>query len=190
LPPSGTELRRAFEALVATLDEQHVRYAIVGGLAVLQHTRVRTTDDVDALLDLPQIAMSPFFEALRARGFQLDVQSTIRQFRDEGLTTVRLGDVLVDLMRPVIPAYAHVVDRAIIARFYDRDVRVSAAEGLIVMKLAGMRPQDEADIQDLLAAYGGKLDLDYVRRELSTFTAADDPRVAKFEAWVKATPPA
>jgi hypothetical protein len=48
LPPSGPTLREAFEALVAILNEHGVRYAIIGGLATLQHTRARTTDDVDA----------------------------------------------------------------------------------------------------------------------------------------------
>jgi len=52
------------------------------------------------------------------------------------------------------------------------------------MKLIAMRSQDEADVQDLLAAYAGKLDLDYVRKELETFTEGSDPRRAKFELWV------
>jgi len=57
LPPSAPALQQAFEALVAILNERQVRYAIIGGLAVLQHTRARTTDDVDALLAIPQAAM-------------------------------------------------------------------------------------------------------------------------------------
>ena len=34
LPPGGQMLRQAFEALVATLNERGVRYAIIGGLAI------------------------------------------------------------------------------------------------------------------------------------------------------------
>lgn len=63
---------------------------------------------------------------------------------------------------------------------------VTFNERNIVMKLMAMRPQDESDIQDLLSAYAGKLDLDYVRAELDTFTEAEDPRRAKFEAWIQA----
>jgi predicted nucleotidyltransferase len=184
LPPSGSTLRQAFEALVTTFDERGIRYAIIGGIATIQHTRVRTTDDIDALLTVPQLAMPGLFEALRGRGFSLDVLGSIRDFRDGGMTTVRFKDVLVDLMRPVLPAYAHVLDRAISARIFGQTVRVSSAEGLIVMKLIAMRSQDEADVQDLLAAYAGKLDLDYVRKELETFTEGSDPRRAKFELWV------
>src|SRR5438552_3935476 len=57
LPPGGSRLGQAFVALVALLNERGVRYAIIGGLATIQHTRVRTTDDIDALLTVPQIAL-------------------------------------------------------------------------------------------------------------------------------------
>src|SRR5689334_10703587 len=66
IPASGRRLNQAFEALIATLNERRVRYAIIGGIAILQHTRVRTTDDIDALLTVPQIAMPGLFEALQA----------------------------------------------------------------------------------------------------------------------------
>lgn len=185
LPPSGPTLRRAFEALVATFNARGIRYAIIGGLATIQHTRVRTTDDIDALLTLPQIAMPGFFEALKDRGFTVDVVRSIREFRDDGITAIRFADVIVDLMRPVIPAYAHVLDRAVEAQILGQSVRISSAEGLIVMKLIAMRPQDESDVQDLLSAYAGHLDLSFVRTELETFAEPDDPRRVKFEAWVR-----
>ena len=186
LPPSGPTLRRAFDALITTLDERRVRYAIIGGIAIIQHTRVRTTDDIDALLSVPQIALPGLFEALQSRGFEVDVVRNIREFRDDGLTTLRFDDVLVDLMRPVLPTYAHVLDRAIDARVLGHNVRVSSAEGLIVMKMIAFRPQDEADVRDLLAAYPGTLDLAFVRAELDAITPPGDPRREKFEAWVRA----
>ena len=178
-------LRQAFEALVATFNEGGVRYAIIGGLAIIQHTRVRTTDDIDALLMAPQIAMPGLFEALRQRGFDIDLEKNIREFRDGGFTSIRFADVIVDLLRPLIPAYAHVLDRAITTNILGHEVRISSAEGLIVMKLIAMRPQDEADVRDLLAAYGTDLDLDFIRSELDTFTEPDDPRLAKFDTWVR-----
>jgi hypothetical protein len=55
------------------------------------------------------------------------------------------------------------------------------------MKLIAMRPQDEADVQDLLAAYAGKLDFDFVRSEMETFTEANDARRIKLEEWVRRT---
>ena len=110
----------------------------------------------------------------------------IRELRDEGMTTVRFADVVVDLLRPVLPAYAHVLERAVEMKVFDRMVRISSAEGLILMKVIAMRPQDELDVRDLLAAYGaGALDLEFIRRELDALgTDANDSRRAKFESWV------
>jgi hypothetical protein len=185
LPPSGQAIQQAFEALVGTLNDRGVRYAIVGGIATIQHTRVRTTDDIDALLAVPQLALPGLFEALRDRGFTADVPASIRELRDDGMTSIRYGNVLIDLMRPILPAYAHVLDRAIDAEVFGRCVRIGAAEGLIVMKVIAMRPQDEADVRSLLAAYGQSLDLHYVRAELSALMEADDPRLLKLEAMVR-----
>ena len=78
LPPSGPTLLRAFELLISVLNERKIYYAIIGGLAVIQHTRVRTTDDIDALLTLPQVAMPAFFQSLAARGFDIDLAKNIR----------------------------------------------------------------------------------------------------------------
>ena len=43
LPPSGQTLIQALRSLVTTLDARSIRYAIIGRVATIQHTRVRTT---------------------------------------------------------------------------------------------------------------------------------------------------
>src|SRR4051812_35273726 len=100
-------------------------------------------------------------------------------------SSVQFADVIVDLLQPLIPAYAHVLDRAVNAQINGKSVRIGSAEGLIVTKLIAMRPQDEADIRELLVAYAGKLDLEFVRCEMDAFTDASDARRAKFDALVR-----
>jgi hypothetical protein len=185
LPPDGLTIQRAFDALVATLEERQVRYAIIGGIATVQHSRLRTTDDIDVIVLVPQLSMPSLFDSLKARGFDLDVMQAVRELRDEGLTSIQHGSVFVDLMRPVLPAYAHVLDRAVVTQIFGRSVRISAPEGLIIMKVAAWRLQDQADVRDLLTSVGEKLDLPYVRAELNTIMPADDPRRVTFEEWVR-----
>lgn len=184
LPASGQTLLQAFEALVSILEQRKIRYAIIGGIAVIQHTRVRTTNDIDALLSIPQIAMPEFFNALAAGGFVVDIARNIRELRDTGLTTVQFQGVIVDLLKPVLPAFDHVLDRAAEMQVLGHRVRVSSAESLIILKLISFRPQDETDIQDLLATYGNRLDMRYIREELDSVIDASDPRRAKLEAWI------
>lgn len=184
-PPEGQTFRQAFEALVTTLNTRGIRYAIIGGVAMIQHTRIRTTDDIDALMTVPQISLPGLFEALQQRGFEVNLQTQLRELRDDGLTSIRYKDVIVDLMLPIVPAYAHILDRAIRATVLGQETSISSAEGLIIMKLMAMRPQDETDIRELLATYGSQLDLDFIRSELATFTDSTDPRRSQFEAWLR-----
>lgn len=183
LPPAGPTIQRAFDALVETFAAERIHYAIIGRLAVIQHTRIRTTDDIDALISVTQPPMPGLFEALGLRGFVVDVVRNVRELRDEGMTSVRFEDVSIDLLRPLIPAYTHVLDRAMHATIRGKQVSIGSPEGLIVTKLIAMRPQDEADIQEIFAAYAGRLDLDFIRAELDAFAGPDDPRHAKLTAW-------
>src|SRR5438105_4691244 len=112
LPPSGSTLRRAFDALIATFNERGIRYAIIGGIATIQYTRVRTTDDIDALLTVPQIAMPGLFQALHHEGFTLDIAKAIRELRDDGFTAFHFQGVVIDLMRLVTPIHADILEKA------------------------------------------------------------------------------
>ena len=183
LPPGGPTITRALNLLVATLDARSIRYAIIGGIAAIQYARVRATDDIDVLLTVPQIAMPAMFEALKSGGFTVDVATNMLELRDGGITTIRFADVLVDIMRPLLPVYSHVLDRAVPTEILGQTVRVGSAEGLIILKLIAFRPQDQSDIKELLAAYHGRLDLDFIRREFSTVAEPNDPRWATFEEW-------
>ncbi len=184
-PPATDAVGQAFETVIGTLNERQIRYALIGGLALLQHARTRTTEDVDIMLTAPQIALPGLFEALQARGCTIDLYKNLRELRDDGYTAIAFRGVIIDLMTPLVEAYRHVLDRAQPVRISNFDVRVATAEGLIVMKLMAMRPQDQADIRDLLLAQFGRLDLDYIRAEIDTFAPDDDPRRATFEDWVR-----
>ena len=129
LPPSGQTLQIALSSLVATLNARSIRYAIIGGIATIQHTRVRTTNDTDALLNVSQVGTPGMFEALQSNGFSVDLKSNLRELREDGLTSIRYYDVLVDLMRPVLPAFSHVLDRAVQTEIFGQPVRISTAEG-------------------------------------------------------------
>jgi hypothetical protein len=62
---------------------------------------------------------------------------------------------------------------------------VADVEGLILLKLTAWRPQDQEDVRGLLSKHAGKLDLDWVRAELSRLAALTDPVVAEFEAMIR-----
>src|SRR6516225_6113208 len=55
--------------LVQALDKLRARYALIGGIATGYRSQPRFTEDLDFLLEVPQIQLPGLLEDLRARGF-------------------------------------------------------------------------------------------------------------------------
>jgi hypothetical protein len=73
------DLIRAVEILGEVFEARGVRYALLGGLATMLRGRPRFTQDIDILLDVPQIALPGLLEELIARGFSMDRDTVIRE---------------------------------------------------------------------------------------------------------------
>jgi hypothetical protein len=176
----GPQLLTGLTELVAAFDRHGVRYALIGGLAVSLRSRPRSTRDIDLLLAIPQISLPGLLADLTAHGFTLDESAVITGFVRHHITAFQYHGVRVDWLKPVVPLYQHVLDGAGTDDGFGRPVRVASAEGLILLKLLAARPQDLVDINSLLAANQGRLDLDFVQREWLTIFTTEDARWQKF----------
>ena len=87
--------------------------------------------------------------------------------------------------RPLLPLFQRILERAKWEEIGGRPIRVADAEGLLVLKLIAMRPQDQQDIQGILTANRGSLDLDWVRRQWWAVVDEDDPTKLQFEQFVR-----
>lgn len=56
------------------------------------------------------------------------------------MTTLSFRGVRIDWLKPVIPLYQHVLDRATDEDWLGHPVRVASAEGLILIKMLAYRP--------------------------------------------------
>lgn len=176
--PSAPNLIDGSLQLAEALRQAGVRYALIGGLAAGYRTHPRFTRDIDFLLHVPQLTLPSLLDDLSRRGFSFDPTLTIQEWTREHMTTLSYRGIRVDWLKPVIPVYQHVLDRATEEKWLDRPIRVASAEGLILIKLLAYRTQDKLDIENLVAAHRGTLDLDWIRSEWATVAAADDPRMA------------
>jgi hypothetical protein len=183
-PALPLNIHAGLREMVQAFESADIRYALIGGIAVALRSRPRFTEDVDFLLDIAALKVPRLLEDLLARGFALDLPSTIHEWTQHHMTSLSYRGSPFDWLKAVIPSYQHILDRASPVSWIDGSVRVASSEGLILMKLLAFRSQDQADIESLLAANRGELDLDWVRAEWETSAALDDPRIRRFQEMV------
>src|SRR5438128_6706884 len=185
------ELIRAVELLADTFTARSIRYAVVGGLATVLRGRPRFTQDVDVLLDIPQLALPGLLDRLAELGFAFDKDTVIRQYVREHMTVFRFGSVRIDWLKPVLPLYARTLaDASFLTWTSGHPLRVAKAEGLILTKMVSFRPQDQVDIETLLIANRDDVDVGLVRQEWSAVAAGEEDRTAWLEeALARLVPP-
>lgn len=174
----------AIEITVSELTGGNIRYALIGGLATGYRTQPRFTRDLDFLLTVPQIALPQLLTKLASRGVSFDMTDTIREWTQHHIAVLSYQGVRIDWLKPLIPAYAHVLDRATEEPWLNRTIHIAAPEGLILMKLIAFRGQDQLDIQTLIQSNRGSLDIDWIRAEWQSIADLSDPRMQRFEAWL------
>ena len=178
-------LASVLSELVGVLQAHGTNYALIGGLAVSVRGRVRSTRDIDILLDVPQLKLPQLLDDLRRRGFEFDLKTLLSEWT-HGVTQLTWhGGIRVDWLKPVVVPFQHVLDRATEVPLNDQQVRVADVEGLILLKLTAWRPQDQEDIRGLLAKHAGHLDLAWVRQEMSQISQPGDPTLCEFETMVR-----
>jgi hypothetical protein len=144
----------------------------------------RFTQDVDILIEVSQVALPPILEDLAQRGFHLDLPKVATEFVREHLTAFRFGAVRIDWLKSVLPLYCRTLTDATELPWTEgHQLRVAAAEGLILMKMVAFREQDQADIVTLLAANRDDIDVDLILQEWQPYADLEAPRAA----WLKAT---
>jgi hypothetical protein len=181
LPGTSREVLDGALELADALSAAGVSYTLIGGLAAGYRTQPRFTRDVDFLLNVSQIKLPSLLDDLADRGFTFDETTTIRDWAQHHMVVLSYHGVRVDWLKPVLPIYQHILDRATKEVWLNRQIRVASAEGLILLKLMAFRTQDLLDIENLVAAHREKLDLDWIRSEWQSVAGLDDSRMQWFE---------
>lgn len=153
-----------FEDFFLRLNQGHVRYVVVGGVAVVLHGYPRMTADIDLVVDLEPEAALQTVRILTKMGLRPRVPVDAEEFADpkkrldwidqRGMTVFNLSDPddplrSVDLfVEPPIP-FDELWSRSVMIELPSTEVRIASMDDLITMKKAAGRPEDLADIQAL-----------------------------------------
>lgn len=157
-----SDLERVFEAL----NQHGVRFVTVGGVAVVLHGHLRTTADLDLVVELTRENALAAIEALEGLGFQPRAPVAAALFADpakrqewaaeKGMTVFSLWSselpgFEIDLFIEEPFDFSEVFARALRISLGSSETTVAAIEDLIKLKEKSGRLQDLADIEALKA---------------------------------------
>jgi hypothetical protein len=153
------------EAVFKALNDQHVRYLVVGGLAVNAHGYVRLTNDIDLVLSLVPSNILTGLGALAGLGYKPRIPVTPAEFaepenrarwiREKGMVVLQLWSE----QHLATPVDIFVTEPFSLDDELARAARFEVAPGLLApfvcketllkMKLETARPQDLEDARRL-----------------------------------------
>ena len=164
-------MAQRFEPVLRALNEGGVRYLVVGGVAVVLHGHLRTTGDLDLVVELSPDNLVRALDALEESGFRPRPPVPLRSFADPEIrrSWIETKNLQVfSLWHPELPGFE--VDLFVEEPFdfdeaWNRRVEVQLAgmtamvvglDDLLVLKRAAGRARDLEDVAVLEAiARGG-----------------------------------
>lgn len=162
--------------VVAFLESNQVPYVIVGGIAVILWGRLRTTTDVDLIINHHKLDKDQFYQYINEIGYQLDYDDLVLGFRERSNISIWSGRYRIDL-KGIYNRFAQLsLDQAIKIRVTaEFEVQVDRPELLIVSKLIYA---SEQDFEDTAAIYKklkteNKLNEEYLTKIAETYRVLD-----------------
>jgi hypothetical protein len=144
-----------------------LRVTVIGGVARGVWAAPRATLDVDVLIDSPTVQTA--IDHAAAAGL-VAVPAEVAGLASSGMTRLRVPDhlrgaVRLDVLAADHPYYVRVIERSRLFTVLGQPIRVAAPEDIILLKVLADRSQDRADVEAIVAAQAGSLDLGLLRRE-------------------------
>jgi hypothetical protein len=183
--PPRLSFEDAVRAVAALLDDLPGASMFIGGLAVIAHGYVRTTDDIDATVSGAGLTPERIVETAARHGIhpRIDDVAAFARRTQVLLLVHRASGVDVDLSLAWIPFEHEALARHQIVRFREMALRVSDATDLIVYKLVAGRAHDVEDARQLLIRHRSTIDRTRVRTVLAAFDELLDDGRSRVALW-------
>lgn len=160
--------------LATEFDRLGLRYALGGALATSYWGIERSTQDIDCLVAIPAVSYQALADALISLGCEqydeagnlvaIDAIGMREQANRGHLIELNRGGVRVELFVPIVPLQNEILQRAVLIPTGGRQVSVTTAEDLILLKMAFHRQKDLLDVRGILRVQRSNLDFEYLRR--------------------------
>lgn len=165
--------------LCKSFEECGLRFALIGGVAVILRGYDRGTIDVDAVAWDVDAHLDELLAALRANGFELRENDGVEFARRYRVILLNGPEgVQVDVSMGALPFEREVIERTSLEQVDSiTQVPVATTEDLVIMKLVASRRQDLDDVRALLDLYP-LLDKSRIRSIVLDYAdALDEPAI-------------
>jgi hypothetical protein len=165
---------QALDAISVALRAYPGRAAIIGGIAVIARGVRRLTRDVDVTIEAPVVEAPSVLGVLHRVGIAPRIPDAVQFAHESHFLLMRHqgSGVDVDVSFASLPFELESIHLAPMEAVAGVRLPVSRAEDLIIYKAIAWRPQDQQDVERLLALHARAIDLVRVRRHVAELSEA------------------
>jgi len=162
------------QALGSMLETRPLRCAVIGGIAVIARGVRRLTRDVGLVVEGPSIDAASLVSHLATADIVPRIPNAV-EFAAESLVLLMRyspSGVDVDVSLGWLPFELETITAAPTETIANARLPIARAEDLVIFKAVAWRPQDQQDVERLLALHRPRLDMDRVRRHVTDLAEA------------------
>lgn len=172
--PPKTDSAKLLAALGKVFSRKRLRWYLFGAQAAIYYGRPRLTEDVDVTVEVSRERVGDLIAALGEAGFKPRVTDPAAFAAKASVIPFfhKPTRMPLDLVIAGDGLEREFLDRARRVVFAGATVRMLTPEDLVITKVLAGRPQDLLDVEGVLDAQKGSLDVARVRRVLGELEAA------------------
>ncbi len=150
--------------LVHVLNELDIKYVIVGGMAVNCWGNIRTTRDIDVIIDLKDV--NSFVRKMKEKGFMVKMEEVKKAMEEKSHFTIFDREYLfhIDVEGVYGKREIESIERRIGIEIDGMKIYVASPEDVIANKLLFGSEQDMRDAESIYVRQKGKIDADYLEK--------------------------
>lgn len=148
------------------LDEQGVRYLVIGGLAVVVVGEPRTTADADAIVFVSPAEAEALIGLAANAGFEVQTAAELERLASTGTMRFRRGPFQLDLITASLPFEEAAFRRASHHELFGIRLPFPSPEDLVLFKVLAGRDKDLLDAIGVARRHWGRLDIAYLEATL------------------------
>ena len=169
-----TSFEKALRDIDSFCEKEDLKYAIIGGMALIAHGINKTTEDIDITLMLNLEDIEEIGRKILTN-FEPIYSNPISFFQTNFVLPVihKETNIGIDFAAGLTGFDVSVINRRVRKKFYSLSLPFASIEDIIIYKLFAARDKDNVDLKDITAEYKGLLNLRYLNNTLTDFAGLE-----------------